>query len=205
MIIWGSKAVTGLNGGGHFNCPVCAQATVYEMKRVRRFFTLYFIPLFPTSTLGEYVECRSCQGTFEPSILAYDPSVEAKKVEALFMTAVKQIMIGVCLADGEIDDEEVKKIQEIYQELTGAVISETDLREEIIAFRGTGMDLLAMAQSLAPQLNDKGKETAIRSAYLIAAADGHVDEQEMDLIQRLGFSFGMTPAHLQGVLSTVSA
>lgn len=120
------------------------------------------------------------------------------------MTAVKQIMIQVCLADGTIDDGEVLKIQEIYQELTGARIGESDLREEIAAISDGGQTLLALIDSLVGQLNDKGKETAIRSAYLIAAADGTVDESEMQIIQRVAHRLGMTPAHLNGVLATLT-
>lgn len=203
MIIWGSKSITGTLGAGNFNCPVCATHRPYDQKRVRRFFTLYFIPLFPTSTLGQYVECRGCQGTFEPGVLSYDPAIEAQRTEALFMTAVKQIMIHVCLADGSIDDEEVKQIQVIYEELTGARIGETDLREEITAISQSANTLYGLIDQLAGQLNDTGKETAIRSAYLIAAADGHVDPSELEMIQRIAHRLGMTPTHLNGVIASL--
>ncbi len=203
MIIWGSKAITGTLGAGNFNCPVCAVNRPYDQKRVRRFFTLYFIPLFPTSTLGQYVECRGCQGTFEPNILSYDPAAEVQKTEALFMSAVKQIMIHVCLADGSIDDEEVKQIQAIYEELTGARIGETDLREEITIISQSDNTLYGLIDQLNGQLNDTGKETAIRSAYLIAAADGNVDPSELEMIQRIAHRMGMSPTHLNGVLAAV--
>ncbi|MDB4265318.1 TerB family tellurite resistance protein [bacterium] len=202
MIIWGSKPITGTLGAGNFNCPVCAQAQQYDQKRVRRFFTLYFIPLFPTSTLGQYVECRSCQGTFEPGVLSYDPAAEAQQTEALFMTAVKQIMIHVCLADGSIDDQEVLQIQNIYEQLTGARIGESDLREEITVISQGANTLYGLIDHLNGQLNDTGKETAIRSAYLIAAADGHVDQFELEMIHRIAHRMGMSPAHLNGVLTT---
>ncbi len=201
MIIWGSKAVTGNVGGGNFNCPVCAAPRNFEQKRVRRFFTLYFIPLFPTDTLGQYVECTTCQGTFETDVLHYDPAAEERQTEALFMIAVKQMMIGVCLADGSVDENEVAQIQAIYERLTGAQVSETDIREEIDAFATNGIDLFGLIDRLVGQLNDQGKETAMSSAYLIAAADGNVDESEWELIQQLAQRLGMSPAHLQGAIA----
>ncbi|MFT4551112.1 MAG: uncharacterized membrane protein YebE (DUF533 family) [Verrucomicrobiales bacterium] len=203
MIIWGSKGITGVIGNGQFHCPVCVVQTAYELKRVRRFFTLYFIPLFPISMLGEYVECSRCQGTFEPDILNYDPAVETQQTEALFMIALKQIMIAVCLADGLIDDNEVTQIQAVYERLTGARVGEQDLREEIATISQHGASLFDIVDRLVGQLNDHGKETAMRSAYLIAAADGHVDENEMRLIQGIAQRMGMSPAHLNGVIASL--
>ncbi|MEZ4363242.1 MAG: zinc-ribbon domain-containing protein [Kofleriaceae bacterium] len=69
LIIYGTKAVTGSKGQGLFQCPACQSQQPYVHKRTRRFFTLYFIPLIPFKTLLEYVECKSCSGTFKTSVL----------------------------------------------------------------------------------------------------------------------------------------
>lgn len=60
MIIWGSKAQERRIGTGTFFCPRCAARSPYTQLRVARYFTLYFIPLFPTATLGQYVQCGRC-------------------------------------------------------------------------------------------------------------------------------------------------
>lgn len=205
MIIWGSKGITRTTGDGTFNCPVCTSPQHFEQKRIRKFFTLYFIPLFPTSTLGEYVECRRCQGTFDPTIRNYDPAQESQQAEALFMTAVKLIMVHMSLADGSVDPQEIHQIQTIYQELTGTQISETDITEEIQAASASSTTLFELLDHLVGQLNDHAKETALRSAYLIAAADDHVDPAEMELITKIGYHLGMTPTHLNGVITSAQA
>ncbi len=69
MIIWGSKAKQHTVGTGVFFCPNCRLDATYDHIRVSRYFTLYFIPLFPTSTLGEGVECKSCGSQFNMSVL----------------------------------------------------------------------------------------------------------------------------------------
>ena len=71
LIIFGRRAVTGDQGGGTFHCPRCGPDQPYMHKRVRSFFTLYFIPLIPMNTLGEYVECGRCQGQYKPEVLAH--------------------------------------------------------------------------------------------------------------------------------------
>lgn len=69
MIIWGSRAKDQTIGQGSFFCPACKNQTGYSHQRVSRYFTLYFIPLFPTSTLGEYVRCGSCRAEMRPEVL----------------------------------------------------------------------------------------------------------------------------------------
>ncbi|MES2598487.1 MAG: zinc-ribbon domain-containing protein [Verrucomicrobiota bacterium] len=73
MIIWGSKAKQKEIASGEFYCPQCRQHSAYAHLRVSRYFTLYFIPLFPMETLGEGVCCRSCAGEFNMSVLSFTP------------------------------------------------------------------------------------------------------------------------------------
>ena len=69
MIIFGTQGVTYSKGKGRFSCPSCCCTRPYDHKRVRRFFTLYFIPVIPLDQLEEYVECESCRDTFQLSVL----------------------------------------------------------------------------------------------------------------------------------------
>lgn len=69
LIIFGSRSVTGSKGTGSFDCPRCGTRRSYDHKRVRRFFTLYFIPLIPLRTIAEYIECDGCKGTYKPEVL----------------------------------------------------------------------------------------------------------------------------------------
>ena len=69
MIIWGTKGREKTVGKGQFFCPDCQTNTEYTLQRVAQYFTLYFIPLFPTKQLGEFVSCKSCQNQYDPMIL----------------------------------------------------------------------------------------------------------------------------------------
>jgi hypothetical protein len=69
MIIWGSTGKQKTIGEEPFFCPRCRTEATGEHVRVSRYFTLYFIPLFPTSTLGEYIRCDECAGEFDMSVL----------------------------------------------------------------------------------------------------------------------------------------
>ena len=81
MIIWGSKAKEQPIGSGTFFCPSCTTDATYSVVRVSRYFTLYFIPLFPTSTLGEYVRCDTCRASLPDAVLrcTREEILEAKR------------------------------------------------------------------------------------------------------------------------------
>jgi zinc-ribbon family len=78
MIIWGSKGRQMKLGSGDFNCPKCQAKRPYNHMRSTVYFTLYFIPLFKTRDLGEYVECQTCKGSYKMEILNYEPPTEAQ-------------------------------------------------------------------------------------------------------------------------------
>lgn len=78
MIIWGSKGKTKIIGQGNFYCPRCGTTRSYEHHQVGKYFTLYFIPLFQTQKLGEYIECKFCYTPFETSVLEYDHELNQK-------------------------------------------------------------------------------------------------------------------------------
>ncbi|HWE36739.1 MAG TPA: zinc-ribbon domain-containing protein [Isosphaeraceae bacterium] len=73
ILVWGSRVRVIDLGSGDFHCPECDQSRTYSHRRVARYFTLFWIPLFPTANLGEYVECRTCGLQYTDEILSYTP------------------------------------------------------------------------------------------------------------------------------------
>lgn len=71
LIIFGRRNSTSVESTGQFNCPRCGPGRVYLHKVVKRWFTLYFIPIIPMGRVGDYVECQSCGGTYGSEILAF--------------------------------------------------------------------------------------------------------------------------------------
>ena len=50
----------------------------YKHIKVTKFFTLYFIPLIPLGSAGEYVECQTCKGTFVPRSWITSPILQRR-------------------------------------------------------------------------------------------------------------------------------
>ena len=112
MIIFGSRGLTSVIETGQFNCPQCGTPQEFQLKQVRNFFTIYFIPLIPLDIAGKYVECGSCRGTFDEEIKSYDPAIEMQ-------TQMLRVMVMAALADGGVDDIERAEIKRQFLELSG--------------------------------------------------------------------------------------
>lgn len=70
MIIYGYKHREVELGSGHFHCSRCEVQRPYRHKKIVRYFTLFFIPLFPLGNISEYVECQVCGRTYATGILS---------------------------------------------------------------------------------------------------------------------------------------
>ena len=100
MIIWGSKGRTNTVGRGTFSCPKCRRQTAYKHESAGKYFTLYFIPIFKTKDLGDFIECQSCFLTFKPEVLQMtaqfeEDRVTQERIAGVIMDLRKQLESGV--------------------------------------------------------------------------------------------------------------
>lgn len=202
MIIFGTRGVTYNYANGDFFCPGCSNERAFRHKRVRRFFTLYFIPCIPLDMLGEYVECAGCGNTYDKAVLQFDPRAENAAFEAEFQVAMRRVMVLMMLADGVIDDEELETIVAIYGKIAGAAITEDQIRDEAAELQGR--DVSDYVSSVRGNLNDRGKELVVQAAYAVAAADGDFADEERLLLLQIGEALEMTDAHLRGVMAAAT-
>ncbi len=204
MIIFGTRGVTMTPERGQFHCPQCNASRPYGLKRVRRFFTLYFIPVIPLDVLGEYVECEGCRATWKPTVLQHDPSAGQAQFEAEYHRAIKRVMVLMLLADGNVDEEEVATVQRIYGSLTKSDVPRADVEREIASARSGSQDVEGYLAGIVPQLNANGKELVFKAAFFVATADGKFTDEEKALLLRIGKALELTPAHVSGLLSELS-
>jgi tellurite resistance protein len=203
MIIFGTKSLTTTKGKGVFYCPQCRGEKGYRHRRVRRFFHLYWIPLIPLDLLGEFVECDDCRGTFKTEVKDFDYK-KAIEYEATFRKVVRRVMVLMMMADGVIDDKEVQTICKLYHRLTGGLVTESGVREEITAAELEGSSLTGYLREQLGSLNDKDKKAIIAAAYLVAMADGEYHAKEQALIRDVGDVLELRPAALNAIISDLS-
>ncbi len=139
-----------------------------DLKQVRTFFTLYFIPIIPMSVAGRYVECTSCGGSFAEEAMTYDPEAERQEIQLQML----RVMVMAALADGQVDDAERSEIRKQYMELAGLPIPEDTLNREVELASESGANLNSFVAGLTNQLSPHGKALLVQLALRTMAAHG---------------------------------
>ncbi|TVQ29917.1 MAG: zinc-ribbon domain-containing protein [Phycisphaeraceae bacterium] len=201
MIIWGSRGVTSIKARTRFICPVCQCESACDHKRVRRFFTLYFIPIIPLGTHSEYVECKKCGKAFEPEALAHDPAAAGREMQAMIEFVFLRAMTMTMCADGNLHESQIARIREAYQATTSEELPEEALQGEMKDTLRLSADASAgLIEQYAAPMNNEGREAVFRAAMVVAEADGDVSAEEMAVLMTIGQALGMTAAHMQGIV-----
>ncbi|QGJ70439.1 Hypothetical protein PBC10988_21360 [Planctomycetales bacterium 10988] len=205
MIIFGWRDRASTKERGNFYCPQCEAQNPFKRQEIRSWFTLYFIPVIPLHTKGEYVECNRCRGTFHVKVLSLNPEKQNEEFAAEYQHAMVAVMTAMLLADGNVDDSEIDRACEIYERVSGNQASRQDMLDYVNRTQQSGEDILPKVQQFATTLNEHGKEMIVKAAYMIAAADGTIDPSEQRFLGQLGGALGLSKAHFRGILSEVAA
>ena len=70
MIIYGYRNQNVELASGQFICPKCDADRTYKHINIVRYFTLFFIQLFPLGKVASYIECQTCMRAFKPEEMA---------------------------------------------------------------------------------------------------------------------------------------
>ncbi|HLL25031.1 MAG TPA: TerB family tellurite resistance protein [Kofleriaceae bacterium] len=201
LIIFGTRGVTYGSDHGQFFCPDCEENGPYRHRKVRRFFTLYFIPVIPLGLLGEYVECQRCTSTYKLSVLDYDPAQAAEAEEAEFHKAVRRVLVMMMLADGVIEESELDAIQTILGKLEDREVTRAEIDVEITRTQSETVDIEGYCRGMAGYLNDAGREMVVKAAILVAGSDGTLHESEREALETIATALNMSRAHFSGVVA----
>lgn len=201
MIIFGTRGVKSTIKQGEFNCPQCEEQRTYRHRKVTKFFTLYFIPLIPYGSAGEFVECTSCKGTFVTKVIDYNKNNANDAFLSEYEKAMKHSMVLMMLADGHIDEDEMLMVQKIINKFGHNDVTLDELEQYVHEVEANPEDVSTYLKRVTPSLNEHGKEIVIKSAISVAIADGHVDPAEIDLLHGMADALEMSKAHFKGILA----
>jgi uncharacterized tellurite resistance protein B-like protein len=121
-----------------------------------------------------------------------------------YAEAAQLAMLRVMLADGRVDEEEIDTVCTVYRQITGEDISAEVIRAKATIAQSQGRDLQASLRGLAPYLTDQAKVAVLRGAVAVAAADGHFEEREKQLVSGIADSLGLTEEQLHSMAFTSS-
>lgn len=199
MIIWGFRTRRKTLSHGHFHCPNEGVDRDCRVVEARRWFTLFFIPLIPLKVLGEFVECASCGATYDPRVLDM-PTTAA--MEDQLTRALRHVVVAMLHADERVGPEERLAAVDVVSGFGLAGYGEAALIDDLEHLQVD--DLEHELASVAGMLSPQGQESVVRACLRLAAADGRIDDREVETVIRAGRSMGMPPAHIRGILQEMS-
>ena len=80
IIVWGTKWTISTLEEDFFICPVCNSNQGYELKQARKYFTFFWIPIFPLGKEHMYIECCSCGSNFHTRLLYEEKSSQPEEL-----------------------------------------------------------------------------------------------------------------------------
>jgi tellurite resistance protein len=198
FIMWGFRIrwSRAKENGGEFFCPECGGDRSWRKVIARRWFTLFFIPLFPVGKpVAEAVECETCHKKLQPSVLSKPTSADlSAQLQGSMRLATCTVLRQTDGASEPGRRAAVEAVQRAGMAGYDAAALDHDLRT---------LDLAPLSEHLAylsGALELPGKELFLTSVARVAAAGGSTEPARAALAQ-VGADLGLSPAHVAGVLS----
>lgn len=168
-------------------CPNCSADL--ELKDLKKWFTLFFMPIFPFKTLDTFYQCKNCESSYKKSareaLLSNSSDKEALEKEArkLFGLTLAACMTHMANIDGEISDEEVAEINNVKtsfndfsQEIDAMVenVKTSENPEEIV---------YTTLRKSSEELTSQAIMNIIGLSAKVLLADGKIDKEEEKLLK----------------------
>jgi hypothetical protein len=160
---------------------------------MRRWFTLFFIPVIPLKVTGEFVECDTCRQAFKTVVLS-TPTTATLQAE---LTWAMREAIATLLRAGRTPGAEAAAV---------AVLRSFDDRAWTVEELAHDVDTLDTGHlqdrlgHLAGTLNEQGKERFVSACAQVASTGGVVSADGRAAIEQIAGWLLMTPAHARGII-----
>ena len=194
FIIWGSRGITKTNSRGVFYCPECELDRPYADKSVRRWFTLFFIPIIPLNDLGSFIECQICQSTYAHRVLRIPTTAQAQAIAEI---AARRTLVGTALADGQVSRIESTCAIQLAR-MWRTTYTSDNFTSDISEFSHSALvESLRVFSRIA---NEHGKAQLLKVAMLVAYVDGDFHDAEIDIIHNIAFQLDVPASYLPGIM-----
>jgi uncharacterized tellurite resistance protein B-like protein len=117
-------------------------------------------------------------------------------VSAMSLALIRS-MIAMSIADGNLDDAELKTIAKIYAQLTGTEIDEDTIRDTAEHMKSEGVSIADEMKNAKTVLDKDLKNKIVKAALYILAADGVMEEGEEAILEEIRAGLGISKAALE--------
>jgi hypothetical protein len=202
MIVWGWRTVKGVSATGEFYCPHCSTKRPYQHQKLRRWFTLYFIPVIPVGSVDEQITCGQCRKSWQMSVLGNDPEkLKANQLDRIARDWLSA-MAAIAVSRGGPTPEVAQIIVADLEAATGRRVGPAEVGEAGAGLSGTigEATIVTRLGSLPADLSSKGQELFLQSALNVLRKLTNCGPAEIALTRALGAGLGVSGAHVKGIL-----
>jgi hypothetical protein len=198
MIIFGTRGRISTMDGGQFYCPRCGGDRDYTRKGVRRWFTLFFIPIVPMGAARNLrIVCSTCGGAFNEQVLSLPSGSAFEEIERrAFRQCAEAVLKAGNPKSRTARDVLLRAVNE--RRGTGVELDDATLDQQLGEVEPG--DVAVYAGPLANRLPAAKSEQFFGGCASIALADGDVTPDQQGVLRNLGETFNLTEAHQRGVL-----
>jgi len=128
-------------------------------------------------------------------------SVGGEQIQSEFSERVLLLsMLAVAAADGEIGDEEIDGIADIYKRLLGEELSRTWAKNTAVEMVMHDFDIHEALATEKHCFNSEYRALVLKAAFLVGVSDGDLQDEEFRVINKLSFALGMSDAEVDRVM-----
>ncbi|HIF32831.1 MAG TPA: zinc-ribbon domain-containing protein [Planctomycetes bacterium] len=201
MILYGTTSLTLTGSRGQFYCPRCSGQSDYKQKDVRRFFTLYFIPLIPLNVIETYLECVGCKGRFAMDALHLNKDDYERKSQDAFAQLLLRAMLLIMIADGTVDDAELNEVERLHAaNAKEQTISRVELTHQITMATQAKLTVVDFLNRVSGHLSDEQKNEVIRCCFLVSTVAGELRTEQMRQLEQLPAAMGIAENRFREII-----
>ena len=201
MIVIGTMGIPFTRDKGTFYCPRCRNDVSYRGRHVRRFLTLYFIPLIPLDKMEEYIECLQCKNRFPREVLAHN----RERAAQAFQGYVRYTLALLAALDSEITSTEVTTFQELVRRLTGRAPTMDEATAELMAAKSARQVPSWYLRTIGGWLTKDEKKALVQFAFLMVSAAGQMSEARSSTLAQFPAALGLTDDEFKQFIAEAAA
>jgi hypothetical protein len=206
MVIFGYRGRTSNVARGSFHCPFCGAVRGYTHQKFTRWFTLYFLPIFPLNDLGESLKCDGCGKQWDTMFITKQTAATSsvKDVERLLRRARVRAVAGVLLAKNAQNDsggalrpqDDPKAIDaalKAFGRSTGKSLSPGELTQALDDLAAGGGSATAYLEQISSSLTPVLNRSVLAAACEMAVQMPPIDAARIASLHQMAAALKLTP------------
>jgi uncharacterized tellurite resistance protein B-like protein len=168
-------------------CPNCKSDLV--LKDLKKWFTFFFIPIFPFSTIDSYYQCTRCEASYKKSARQAllgnieDKSAIERDARKLYAITAIACMTHMANIDGEISETELQEINRFKEAFNDLSSELNKMMKKIITSQNSEETVYALLRKSSKDLSSKAIMNIVELSARVLLTDGRIDKQEENLLK----------------------